>query len=212
MASQRDGGVSWSSTTDCRVVVSGVHFAIIDKEDAPAVLGHKWTLSGRCYAARCSAGITTYMHRLISGAAPGQYVDHINHNTLDNRRHNLRLCTCSQNHANRRPTRRFKGVSRVSAGWGAWLQVDKHNRKLGVFDTEEEAATAYDFHARVAFGDYALVNFPDRYELPLTTRQKLVESGGRCPVCGAHFQIEKIGIARVFCSNRCGAVARRRHA
>lgn len=41
-----------------------------------------------------------YLHRLIIGAEKGQVVDHINHNTLDNRKDNLKICTHSENRLN----------------------------------------------------------------------------------------------------------------
>lgn len=41
-----------------------------------------------------------YLHRLIVGAEKGQVVDHINHNTLDNRKDNLKICTHSENRLN----------------------------------------------------------------------------------------------------------------
>jgi len=57
------------------------------------------------------------MHREILNAPPALVVDHINHNGLDNRKKNLRLCTVAQNSMNQRPSRRknksskYKGVS-----------------------------------------------------------------------------------------------------
>ena len=59
--------------------------------------------------------VRTPMHRMIVGAKPGQIVDHINHNTLDNRRTNLRACTYQQNNMNARKRQgtssKYKGVS-----------------------------------------------------------------------------------------------------
>ena len=67
---------------------------------------------------------TTYsMHRMILGLkhGDGKYTDHINHNGLDNRQCNLRICTRSENEMNRRRNKnsssKFKGVS-----WHKWLK------------------------------------------------------------------------------------------
>jgi hypothetical protein len=43
------------------------------------------------------------MHREVTGAPKGQVVDHVNHNTMNNRRCNVRICTDRQNQANKRP-------------------------------------------------------------------------------------------------------------
>jgi hypothetical protein len=58
---------------------------------------------------------TVYMHRLIAGATSGQEVDHVNRNTLDNRRSNLRVGTHNDNMQNRNPHRRsLTGIVGVS--------------------------------------------------------------------------------------------------
>jgi hypothetical protein len=118
------------------------------------------------YAARCDAEShkTIYMHREITGAQRGQDVDHLNHNGLDNRRCNLRLCTRQQNMRNRRPNRnttsRYKGVcwSKRAGKWVAALYVNKRRIHLGSFDDEREAALAYNRAAREHFGEYARLN------------------------------------------------------
>jgi hypothetical protein len=75
--------------------------AVIDASDYPVVSAFRWyatpsTVANRYYAAarvRTADGrpTTVYMHRLIVGAPKGKEVDHLNHDTLDNRRANLRV-------------------------------------------------------------------------------------------------------------------------
>jgi len=81
----------------------------IDDDDRDLVKGYRWSPQNHGYVVGYPHGASrtrrTLLHRLILDAQPGQIVDHINHNTLDNRRSNLRLVTTSQNHMNRRPTR-----------------------------------------------------------------------------------------------------------
>lgn len=80
------------------------------------------------------------MHRDILGAKPGQIVDHVNGNGLDNRRANLRICTHAENMRNHRGS---KGVDRFRGRWRARIQFDHSSKFLGLFDTKKEAAEAY---------------------------------------------------------------------
>jgi len=94
-------------------------------------------------------------------------VDHINGDTLDNRKCNLRPATRSQNAMNsskgkrRNTSSRFKGVSKKATRWIAQITVDKKRKQIGSFSTEEEAARAYDRHAKNHYKDFARLNFPD---------------------------------------------------
>ncbi len=117
------------------------------------------------------------MHRVILERILGrsltqsESVDHINHDGLDNRRSNLRIANQSANCANSRKQpsfkgkqthSKYKGVSRrLDTGhWIATIKVDRKQLHLGYFDSEIEAAKAYDKAARQHFGDYAKTNFP----------------------------------------------------
>jgi hypothetical protein len=97
-------------------------------------------------------------------------VDHINHDTLDNRRANLREATTSQNKMNERRrkdnTSGFKGVAwhKGRRKWCAHIGKDRVKYYLGYFLVVEDAARAYDAEARKRFGEFACVNFPIKQE------------------------------------------------
>lgn len=108
---------------------------------------------------------TVYMHRQITGAPKGFQVDHINHNTLDNRRCNLRICTNQQNNWNRASCKnsssKFKGVSyyKPSKKWIAQICIDDKRKNLGYYKSEIQAAKIYDAKAKELFGKFAKLNF-----------------------------------------------------
>lgn len=151
-----------------RLSMSAVAF--VDDEDLPLVSGFSWTVARRqrrTYAVAIIGGRHVLMHRLIR---PGvEQIDHRNGNGLDNRRANLRPVDYEQNQQNARKrgfaSSRFKGVAfhRAAGRWEAYIQ--KHGRKqhLGLFDTEEDAAAAYNAEASETFGEFAWLNGEVRY-------------------------------------------------
>lgn len=114
-------------------------FCLIEEGDIGLIIDRRWHASDRPYARSNRGGKTTFMHRLICGADDGQVVDHLNWNTLDNRRINLRACTQAENQQNRDP-RKLGGVKKMTGAarrkpWRAtWI-----GRHLGTFTTEAEA-------------------------------------------------------------------------
>jgi len=107
------------------------------------------------------------MHRAIMNPPDGTVVDHINRNSLNNRRCNLRICTQKENLRNGRPSRRstsrFKGVyfDKQTRKWIAKIGYNGKTIHLGSFEDEVEAAKAYDRKAYELFGDFAYLNFPE---------------------------------------------------
>lgn len=89
-------------------------------------------------------------------------IDHINHDVWDNRIENLRVCSESQNCANRRKKNaavsRYKGVTRHRDKWKARVKCNGQELYLGLFDTEIGAAVAYNNKAKELFGDFAILN------------------------------------------------------
>lgn len=104
------------------------------------------------------------MHKEILGCS--RFVDHIDHDGLNNQRSNLREATRSQNGANRRKgvntSSRFKGVSwcKATNKWKSEIRVNGKSRYLGIFKDEVDAATAYNLAALEEFGEYANYNIP----------------------------------------------------
>jgi len=111
-------------------------------------------------------GKTYGAHRLawflVHGVWPTKHIDHINGNSLDNRLINLRECSHKENHGNRKKEDNvsgFKGVSPKDKKWQARICHNYKRIYLGLFETAEEAAKAYDAKARELFGRFARPNF-----------------------------------------------------
>ena len=86
------------------------------------------------------------MHRVILGLEFGdkRQGDHINHDTLDNRKENLRIVTSRENHENRsNQSKHGVGVQKYPNGkFRAYARVNSRYYHIGMFDTPQEAQTA----------------------------------------------------------------------
>lgn len=84
------------------------------------------------------------MHREILGLKRGdkRQGDHINHNTLDNRRSQIRIATQQQNKWNRKNAKGYTWHKR-DCQYAAQIKVNGKHISLGYFDTPTEARRAY---------------------------------------------------------------------
>lgn len=106
---------------------------------------------------------TQLLHRLIMCVwDKNLFVDHINHNTLDNRKDNLRVCTKSENNRNRSHPNNFLGIKRIKyKDTFYYLAQIRHNGKRfysKTVKTEKEAAILYNEMAVKMHKDYACLN------------------------------------------------------
>jgi len=138
--------------------------ALVDDADYDALMVRSWCYD-KGYAWAKIDGRKQSMHRFLMDAKQGIDVDHINGNGCDNRRCNIRLATRSENNINRhRPSRRSKTSSQFNGV--RWHPRDKKwyaalgKQHLGCFNSEVEAAKAYDLAVKTQYGRFANLNLP----------------------------------------------------
>jgi hypothetical protein len=153
------------------------YYTLIDDEFFDNLVVHKWHVSiskdnlTRIYAARHKGNEYIRMHRIIMEIHLGrellknEYIDHIDHDGLNNRLSNLRFVTTSQNAMNaRKPggnrSSIYKGVywKKDRKKWRAQITFESKRIHLGYFEKESDAALAYNYKAVELFGSNACIN------------------------------------------------------
>lgn len=146
-------------------------FALVDLDKVKSLSQYVWSLHSGGYVCRSNwdgaKSHTVYMHRQILNVPDKCDVDHRNRIRTDNRSCNLRPCGRSPNIANSKKTTRvdatsqFKGVSlcHMTGRWRARVKQNYKSIQVGKFDSEQEAARAYDRWVGEHFGEFANPNF-----------------------------------------------------
>jgi hypothetical protein len=160
------------------IKLSKGQFTQVDDYDFEWLSKWKWKANKRSqfYAVRSIRVNGRYktirMHRLIMGLREGDgiSVDHIDRNGLNNQRGNLRTCTTAQNSSNKTKkkgcTSKYIGVylrtltykDKIYEHWISQINKQQKRITIGRFNTEQEAALAYNIKAVEYFGEYANLN------------------------------------------------------
>lgn len=147
-------------------------YAIVDPDDWYRTDAFNWHAAesrGLFYAKRYVINVEKPymlpMQNFILGIKHGIIVDHINHNGLDNRKANLRVCSAQENSYNTKKksnasTSKFKGVyfCRTHNRWKSEIRAKGVIYRLGYYKNEYEAYTAYVEAAKKHHGEFACFN------------------------------------------------------
>ena len=168
-------------------------YAIVDEDMWWELSQYNWQYSedksGYGVATRWKkGGGKVQMHRQVANCHdPDLKVDHINGNSLDDRRENLRVCTHQQNAHNvakRRDgvTSEYKGVwiHKRSGKYESQITVNGRTQHIGMFGSPDVAALAYNFAALLYYDEFAFLNvipgYTDTRGIPLTDPRADLES------------------------------------
>lgn len=150
----------------------------IDAEDYPNVSKYKWHLQNN-YTATLKDNKRLYLHRLIMNAKEGQQVDHINLDTTDNRKSNLRIVNNSLNSVNRKPYNKLdiKGVEfhKKINKYSAYIRVNYKQYHSPCYSTIEEASFAR-FILEQCFVKDTLTQFNNYDSLNDIQKEKIINS------------------------------------
>jgi hypothetical protein len=118
---------------------------IFDLEDYNKIKEYCWRTDSRKYIVTREDRKVLRLHRLIMNTPQNKVIDHVNHNTLDNRKSNLRICTQQENTYNSSLRKDNKsGVTgvywnEINKTWDAQIRVNRKNIRLGSYNTFHDA-------------------------------------------------------------------------
>jgi hypothetical protein len=157
---------------DFRIIKIKEYDVLISECDFERVIAHRWSLAfsnkgdGPYFAYRTPRPERKriLLHRFIVNCPHGNCVDHINCNTLDNRRSNLRICTQAENRFNSRKSKSntsgYKGVSwcKDTKKWRSQIKLNGKQINLGHFNNPEKAYEAYVSASKKYHGEFGRIS------------------------------------------------------
>ena len=115
--------------------------ALIDLDDVERCKPFRWCKDNRYISTRYDGKHISLHHFIMNYFGDELCIDHINHNTFDNRKQNLRIVTYSVNSQNR-SLRDDAGIVRDKDKWRVDIHRNKVRYNVGRFNTIEEALKA----------------------------------------------------------------------
>lgn len=113
----------------------GLFKVLIDTEDIDKIKDIHWNAEkdkrGKFYVRNRKKNLR--LHRVITNCPPNLVVDHINHNTLDNRKSNLRVCTIAENNRNTNIENKYPNKTTGIYGISIWKTKGKNNKIYSYF-------------------------------------------------------------------------------
>lgn len=157
-----------------RIKISGGYETIVDDDDYEILSQYMWSCNFDKHwnirvvrRGKVSEPCMAYsMPRVILNCPKNLVVDHINHNQLDNRKQNLRICTRAKNKLNskqyRNSTSGYKGVyydcRKLNNPWIPNIMIGGKRYYGKASITKEQAALEYNILAKKYFGAFACYN------------------------------------------------------
>ena len=172
-------GIGWTSNTN-----EEFYF---DLEDYDKIKDYCWFLDNRGYILTNTFGSKNQkmiqMHRLLMNYPKNKDVDHINHNTKDNRKSNLRICSHCDNQKNMKlcsdNTSGVTGVSwdKSKNNWIAYIQSNNKSIYIGRYSDFDEAVKMRKEAEKIYFGEYSYdesMKKAQQLEIPIISEQDFI--------------------------------------